>query len=456
MNIATPKPHDLAVALVLALAPSLASADTGARVFLQQWDPAHPQRQDFHEVYRSPTIVSEELQAAWAEARPRICDNITADLAAPGRAAGETLSDVTCLLGEQADSRVDAGGALGSRFATHLAIDGYIEATTTTPLPLGAAFDPRFSIAVNGDLVLGLSFQDDPVHPLRLDSVHFDLDGVEIDSHDFSGDVAKWAAGRMLPYFEQGAGKEMIEGVINASLEKHRDLFVAALQEMNSLLRAPPGYVRAGVRITPDSVDLAFMPAPVPVPNGGMMNGTIRWDPASYSPADGCDSFDIQALVQTGPAPMFSGEPPPTRRIGALNIHPDGSSACRFQLIGLAQGWPNQLTARVEGAGRSGSNSMGIGWTYEMRADGWPGHEIVPAPVANDRDYAVIRSATGGVLAEDALRRLQRRQPAAIRINPATNSLRKVREAGVARPAAAQGVVAPKVRTKATVQKISN
>ena len=456
MDISTPKRHGLAVALMLALAPSLAAADTGARVFLQQWDPAHPQAQDFREVYRSPSIVSDELQAAWAEAVPLVCDNITADLVAPGRAAGETLSDVTCLLGEQAESRVDPGGALGSRFATRLAIDGYIEATTTTPLPLGAAFDPRFSIAVKGDLVLGLSFQHDPVHPLHLDSVHFDLDGVDIDSHDFSGDLAKWAAGRMLPYFEQGPGKEMIEGAINASLEKHGDLFVAALQEMNSLLRAPPGYVRAGVRIAPDSVDLAFMPAPVPVPNGGMMKGTVRWDPASYSPARGCDSFDIEALVQTGPAPMFSGKPPPTRRIGALNIHPDGPSACSFQLIGLAQGWPNQLTTRVEGAGGSGSNSMGIGWTYEMLADGWPGHEIAPAPVANDRDYTVVRTATGGVVSEDVLSRLQRRQPAAIRINPAATSLRKVREAAVARPAVAQPVLSPKGRTKAAVRPISN
>ena len=133
-----------AAGLVLAM-QSAAMAAVDARVLVQVWDPTTPEKQGL-QVRNEPNLVSDQIQKAWTQARPKICAALLGEISKPGFAAGLSLRDIKCLLDQRADFTVANSGP--SALAVSLAVGGAVEATSTSPDPLGSWADPRFSLAV--------------------------------------------------------------------------------------------------------------------------------------------------------------------------------------------------------------------------------------------------------------------------------------------------------------------
>src|SRR4051812_13247019 len=84
------------------LAAAVAShAAVGARVLLQEWNPLTPKEQRVRALVNDASLVSDQVQKAWTEARPRICTALLGAMGKGGAAGGQTLYDLKCLLDEQ-------------------------------------------------------------------------------------------------------------------------------------------------------------------------------------------------------------------------------------------------------------------------------------------------------------------------------------------------------------------
>ncbi len=372
-----------------------ANAATGARAVLQAWDPLNPTAVHDTTLFDHPTLVSDSLQSAWMRARPKICEQLRLKMGLGGAAHGETLYDITCLLDEQVVLEVTPAGqnALKARFA----VSGYVEAKSTTPdIYLGIGFgeyaDPRFSVALTAKLDMTIAVQPNRNETLRIAKAGFTLNNATLDSQGFSGDMLKFVAGELVPFFGGPDYKRMAEDTINAvSVEFARD-FNAALAPVNEQLKGPPtDVVRVGLSARNNYISVAFAPREIAPPTNGRVTGLVRWDPARFTPRNGCQSFSVRSRVQIGPAPLFAQDPnPPTRDIGAFQAEQVGVSSCAFTLTGIAEGWPNLLISQVldppivKNPGRSNDRE-----TYTLTKDGWEGPFVNPQPVIDGRNYLV-------------------------------------------------------------------
>src|SRR5437870_3692325 len=158
-------PLGLGAALLSAAVASHAAV--GARVLLQEWSPLTPKQQGVRIVANDPSVVSDAVQKAWTEVRPRICAQLLAAMGKGRVAAGQTLYDIKCLLDEAPGFSVASAGP--NALSATLAIGGYVEATSTTPTALGSYADPRFSLALKANLVLALAVQPNLYQTLRID-----------------------------------------------------------------------------------------------------------------------------------------------------------------------------------------------------------------------------------------------------------------------------------------------
>ena len=408
-----------------------AHAGTGARGFLQAWSPQTPDRENNVPLFDDPNLVSDSLQDAWDRARPRICEQLQAKMGVGGAAHGETLRDITCLL----DDRVvlEVATAAQNTLRATFAVSGYVEATSTTPdiafgVGVGRGLDPRFSIALTARLDLMLAVQPNRDQTLRVAQAKFTLNDATLDSQNFSGDMAKWVVGDVVPFFGGPNYKSMAENAVNAVSVDFANDFDAALAPVNAQLAGPSEAIRVGVSGSGNYISVAFAPRELTPPSNGSVTGVLRWNPAEFVPRNGCQSFDIRATVQTGPVPMYTANAEaPTRQIGTFQASQVDASTCSFTLTGIANGWPNVLTARLlEGNAAKSVGSSLYRVSYSLSGDGWDGHNVVPQPVASARNYLVSRSldATATESAGHAAHsRTQRTDP---RINPADVYTRRV------------------------------
>jgi hypothetical protein len=413
----------LGAGLVLAMQPTLAAV--GARVLVQVWSPLTPKQQSVKVLLDDKSLVTDQIQKAWSQARPKICAALIQEMGKGRFAAGQTLRDIKCFLDERADFTVANSGP--GALAVSLATGGAVEATSTTPTALGSYADPRVSLALRGHLTLAVSVQADPAQTLRIDSAKFTVSDATIDSHNASADILKFIADDLLPFFGGPKFRQLAEGAINAAQIETKGLFNTALAPINAKLRGPSEYVRVAVWGRPDAIIVAFGPKPLTPPSGGTMAGAFRWDASRVIRPGECDSFSIAASVQTGPAPLrdpngyFEPADAPMRQLGTFqHTRAAAANECGYSLSGLAAGWPNEVVARSSvGAGKVAGNSL-VRVGFSIVGDGWDGHNVVPQASAQ-RNYLVRGSATGEASIDAAAAAKARvRSPGDPVVNPAT------------------------------------
>ncbi len=393
-----------------------AHAATGARVLLQVWTPLTPDQQNVVTLVDQPSLLSDSLQDAWMRARPRICEQLKARMGAGGAAAGQTLRDINCGLDEHVTLDVVPAGqnALRATFA----VSGFVEATSTTPTVLGSYADPRFSLALTARLALTLAVQPDREQTLRVSKALFALDNASLDSHNFSGDMLKFVADDLVPFFGGPNYKSMAENAVNAVSVDFANEFDAALAPVNAQLKGPSDAVRVGVSASGNYISVAFGPHELVPPTNGSMVGVFHWNPAEFTPRSDCQSFDIHATVQTGPVPMFTpNAAAPTRDVGELQASQITANTCAFTMRGLAAGWPNALTTRVEGGATASAGSSLLRVGYALVGDGWNGRMVIPQPEADSRNYHVSRSLDATAIKAPDYQKLEYRIDP--RVNPA-------------------------------------
>jgi hypothetical protein len=397
--------HSFGAALLAA--SFAAQAGVGARVMLQTWSPTTPKQQGLQVLVNDASVVSDQLQKAWTQARPRLCAQLVRAMGKGKAAAGQTLRDITCLLDEHPAFSVSSAGP--NALSAMVAIGGYVEATSTTPTALGSYADPRFSLALKGHLGLTLTLQPNPDQTLRIDKAAFSLSNATIDSHNFVGDVLKFIVDDLLPFFSGVNFKQLAEGAINGASIDIAGIFNSELAPINARLRGPSGAVRVAVWGKPDAIIVAFGPRELTPPSGGTMFGALRWDAGKVLAPGSCDSFSITATVQTGPAPLrdpngyYEAADAPTRKVGNFQLQPNVSAGeCRYRMTGLAAAWPNEVLARSSiGAKKVTGNSL-YKVSYALASDGWDGHTVVPQPSA-ERNYVVRGSANATAAVDPAV-----------------------------------------------------
>lgn len=413
----------LCTGLALFGAFGAADAAVGARVLLQEWSPLTPKQQSVRVLASDPSVVSDAIQKAWSEARPKICDQLQAAMGKGGAAAGQTLYDIKCLLDEAATFSVASAGA--NALAASLAVSGYVEATSTTPLAAGKYADPRFSLALTARVLLTMSVQPSLDQTLRIDKAQFKLSDATLDSQGMVGDLLKFVSDDLIPYFHGPNYRHVAENAIDSVAVELAGRFNAALVPVNVRLRGPSGAVRVAVWGKPDAIVVAFGPRELSPPSGGMMFGALRWDTSKILAPGRCDSFSIDAAVQTGPAPLrdpggyYEAGDAPMRKVGSFQLEPDGATGeCHYRVSGLAAAWPNELSPRSSLASNARGGTSSHTFSYALAGDGWDGRNVIPQPNA-ERNY-VIRATLSGSASLDPAAAIKKRlaSPDDPRINP--------------------------------------
>ena len=369
-----------------------AQAAVGARVLLQEWSPLTPQKQGVRVLANDPNAVSTALQRAWSQARPVICAQLQGAMGRSGAAGGQTLRDIDCQLDTMPAFSVATAGA--NALTATLSIGGYVAARSTTPTALGSYADPRFSLAIKANMVITLAVQNNASDTLRVDRALFTLSNATLDSQNFSGDLLKFVANDLIPFFHGPNYKRLAETAINSVSIDVASRFNAAFAPVNVMLRAPSGLVRMGVWGKPDGITVAFGPREVAPPSGGTVTGAVRWSPSQIGAPGNCDGFTIDAVVQTGPAPLrdpggyYEASDAPTRKVGSFQLVSGVAGECRYRVSGLAAGWPNVFSAHsIVGNVKRADNSV-HSIRYTLAGDGWDGHNVTPQPSA-ERNYVV-------------------------------------------------------------------
>ena len=390
------------LAFALATALPATAATVGARVLVQQWDPRQPDMQPVHTLADDPDVVSRSIAQAWASGREQICNALKAKLGTPGLAKGQSLYDIDCRLDPNAAFSVESATAnlLQVRFAIR---GNSVSATATVPDPLPKALDPRFSLALDASLTVKLAVQPDPNNTLHAVEARFALAGAKLDSHNASGDAIKFVVDDLIPFFGGPNFKQVAEAAVNGVSSDLASTFNSAIAPVNAKLRGPSETVRVGVWGRPDRITVAFAPRQLTPPGGGAASGALRWDPAQYRPKD-CSSFQLQASVQTGPAPLLNPDNhsvvgvAPRRQVGSASLAPSGDRECRYAITNLPQGWPARIEAQVQGVTRlqTGGNTF-FKRHVALVPDGWSGTLV--ANVAN-RDYKLAESTSPNNVAQ--------------------------------------------------------
>lgn len=367
-------------------------AATGARVVVQAWNPLDPTRSENTTIMDEPTLVSDALQQTWSTVRPKLCEQFKLRMGLGGAAAGETLRDIVCTLDEAITFQVTPAGQNALR--AQLALSGYVEATSTTPdvyagIGLDSFLDPRFSVALTAKLDLSLVIQPDRNQTLRITKAKFTLNNATLDSHNVSADVIDFVIGELVPFFGGPNYKAQTEGAINAVAEDLAADFNGGLAPVNAFLKGPSQLVRVGASGADNYISVSFAPHIEP-PTNGSVTGLVRWDSTKFTPRNGCQSFEVRAVVQTGPVPLYARDPtPPMRTLGVYQAEQTGAATCAFTVKGIAEGWPNVLTSRVvDPPIVKNPNTSRDRVTYSMVKEGWEG-AAVPRPNLDARNYRV-------------------------------------------------------------------
>lgn len=387
-------------AAALLVAGAGAHAGVGIRVMAQDWNPAQPAQQSTRRLVDEPALVSDALQRAWRDARPRLCTALSNRMGLGGAAHGFTLRDIDCVLDETPVFSVASNGPNG--LTALMAFGGYVAATSTTPDHFDKALDPRFSINVRMNLALRISVQPSPTQTLRADAASVTLSDARLDSHGLSGDILKFVISDLAAFFTGTDYKQLAESAINGVGADIARPFNAALAPVNDRLRPPSGLVRVGVWARPDLIAVAFAPQPMTPPSNGSLSGVFRWG-AGQSPGR-CDGLSLAASVQTGPAPLtgvdgrFDVAYAPRKALGDFRLEGTGPAGeCRYRITGLAAGWQNDLVAkgRTDVAQVAVVHNGPTRYRTTLQGDGWDGVHVTPLPSA-ERHYVVVTAPLAG------------------------------------------------------------
>jgi hypothetical protein len=176
--------------------------------------------------------------------------------------------------------------------------------------------------------------------------------------------------------------------------------------------RSATGY--SLVALWGDSNRLTFYLAPLPrtdIPATAQMTGTVRWDPAEF-PSANCSSFMVFTDVQTGPRPLLDSDGQhfgvaPTKRIGRFSTRASGGrtvsggvSSCDYTISALAPNWFHNTSATTTAApaNSEGGSNPPVGNLHSagyMHPVGWSGVSVIPAPIAANKDYEMLRGMAG-------------------------------------------------------------
>lgn len=362
----------------------------GLRIVVQAWNPLNPD-QNLDQTLLEPSLVSDSLQSAWTIARERICTTLQTKMGVGGFAMGQTLRNIDCEIDKQVAFKITNA----SQNVLHgvFSVGGYLAVTTTTPDGIPREIDPRFSINLKANMDLTIAIQPNPDQTLQVSTAKFTLSEATLDTHNLSADILKFVVDDLVPFFGGPNYKSIAENAINSlSLNLASD-FNQALKPVNLRLKPASDVVRVGLSFSSNLINVAFAPRGITPPTNGRMTGQLSWDPAQFTPGNGCQSFDIRAAVQVGPVPMFVVDADaPRRQVGNFQIEAVDSHTCSFTLTGLAGGWPHVLTPRILVSSPTGTGGSIHNVKYALVGDGWSGRTVVPQPVASNFNYKVSYS----------------------------------------------------------------
>lgn len=395
-----------------------AHAAVGAKIGLQAWDPSHPDQERMVVPYDHPSAVSDAVMQAWNDARAPLCALMRAELGHSNRfASGVTLYNIDCRLQAAAQFTVRQLSANQLEVAFGLARNTLI-ASATTPTILTKGYDPRASLDFDFDVRVAVSIQPNAAKTIEVTQISSGVSRTHLDSQNLTADVLK--AGNSLLAFVSGTDmKQMAEGLLNRiNTESQRaadgrplgvsmrDQANALLAPVNQALAVPLTHVQAGAWFHNGKIVLAFAPRNLPAPSmTGAIEGVIHW-PASVNSNGGCESFRINARVQTGPSPITG----PALTFGAAPLAWVGSYApvgqpyrdvdrlaCRYRISGLPAAVASQLVPalpQMSVVGQhavSGSGSMTAPVSFaSLRPEGWTEAYVTPAPTATHRDFVAL------------------------------------------------------------------
>lgn len=369
----------LAAAVAFAV-PTAASAagPGGVRIIVQRWTPANPGVQSNDIVLDRPGLMSDALNAGWADARKPVCDALVAEAGKPNLlGSGFTLYKMECAMAQGGALAVT--GLSGNRVTLAYKLAGNMfKATSTQPSVAGSYADP--CVFLYYDLSAKTTLHLDT---LAVDTFSVSIDNVSRpDSCNTAGDIAKFGATTV--HFFGGPdflaiaqhAIERTQSVSTAKLNAAVALFVGPLHQYAGQYATRQSWIRHG------DLYFAFAPAYVPQPLSAAMGGTIRMQKAQWlAAAPDCSVFSIVGNVQTGPAPIADPErmtvnSPPGVDVGAVSASGAATDAgdryvCAYSESRLPAGVPVAFrgTGKISHATQSGH----VLWPVSLKPDGWPG-----------------------------------------------------------------------------------
>ncbi len=370
----------------------------GLRVLVQPWNPLTDE-DSVRMPVNDPVAISAGVARAWQESRQHLVDYVVGQL---GRgdliAPGVTLQDIRVSVGEPrlALQRVSGGGDQPVTMRVELRIPGVgIEATSTTPTPLGSWADPRCSAQADLTLSLGMVLDTSGAALLRIDRAAsrqpLTLSNFSWDSQNFPCDVIKEAVGL---FGAEGIIRRHVEDPDQVAFvaETMLALLEGAFGELNGLVAsaAPPDLSRVAVWLdsVPGGQRLAVLfGVRGPVPDTGpraTISGTLRL--AGVNPTGlNCAALPVTADRKAGPRPVLNangtlGEAPLERL--AVNAQCDAAALGRgrsvaYRVSGLSATFPNVLTF-TGAAGRCAPGQVEKAGVMFV-PQGWPEEGITAA-----------------------------------------------------------------------------
>ena len=387
--------------LSIVLLNSVATAGPiGGQVLAQVWDPRNPQQQNIQIPYDHSTAVSDAVFSAWSAVRNLVCGDLMKQLGQSDLLAkGITLKNIECRLPD-GELTATQNGAKGLTL-TYRVKDVHFAATSTTgDFPCGSECDPRFSLRFDVGFELGLALQvaGDTV---RVTAAKVQVSNALIDSHNWSADLIKWADDNLVPLLRGNSFRSQAEAALNNVEYNFANEVNPKLAPLNNTLRAPQGMVRIGLWARPNKIYVAFTPTEWLPPANGSVSGRVFWKSTinTNQPISNCSAFSMEAMVQTGPAPITdpvrrSLGLAPSRRVGHVSTGSPLARAgdvwqCQYTLGSLPAGIPVQVLAHTPGNVAGTSRNSQAFLALRLEPVGWDrnGHTLVDG--GSGRDWEV-------------------------------------------------------------------
>lgn len=398
--------------LLVMLLPGMATAGPiGAQVLAQVWDPRNPQQQNIQIPYDHNSAVSDAVLAGWSTVRNVLCGPVTKWLGKGDLLAkGITLYNIECRLPD-GDLTATQNGARGLTLRYQVKDVHFAATSTTADFPCGKECDPRFSLRFDVVFELGLALQV-AGDALKVTAAKVEVSNALLDSHNWSADIAKWFDDNLVPLLRGNSFRSEAQNALNSVKQDFANAVNPKLAPLNSNLRAPQGMVQVGLWARPNKIYVALAPTEWVPPTNGSISGRVFWKSAATAnqPISNCTAFKMEAIVQTGPAPITdpvsrSVGIAPTRWVGSVTsgsplVRAGDAWQCQYMLGGLPAGIPVQVSAHtpanVAGAAKSSQAFVAlrlepVGWDRNGRTvvDGgsgrdWEvkGHYVSPPGIA--------------------------------------------------------------------------